>query len=111
MACIAVPLLSVPCTRIQRVGMACALPRVPLTPRGCMRVVLCQRNRDTRLGVQHTTVATDFKKVFQLNDRLFLGLAGLATDVQTVYVALHRYVVACIVFAANDGGPCTGMSS
>lgn len=26
----------------------------------------------------------DFQKVFRVNDRIFLGLAGLGTDVQTV---------------------------
>mmetsp|Transcript_1639 Transcript_1639/g.3918 ORF Transcript_1639/g.3918 Transcript_1639/m.3918 type:complete len:205 (-) Transcript_1639:132-746(-) len=39
---------------------------------------------DTRLGVQAQTVACDFRKVFKINDRLFVGLGGLATDVQTV---------------------------
>ncbi|KAJ0409479.1 hypothetical protein P43SY_002369 [Pythium insidiosum] len=39
---------------------------------------------DTRLGVQGQTVATDFQKVFRVTDKTFLGLAGLATDVQTV---------------------------
>lgn len=39
---------------------------------------------DTRLGIQLQTVATDFKKVFKMNDKLFVGLAGLATDVQTM---------------------------
>jgi len=40
---------------------------------------------DTRLGVQQTTVARDMKKVFQLGDKLFVGLAGLATDMQTLH--------------------------
>ncbi|DAZ95762.1 TPA: hypothetical protein N0F65_010264 [Lagenidium giganteum] len=39
---------------------------------------------DTRLGIQGQTVATDFQKVFRVTDKCFLGLAGLATDVQTV---------------------------
>ncbi len=39
---------------------------------------------DLRYGVQAQTVSFDFQKVFQMNDKLFLGLAGLATDVQTV---------------------------
>eukprot|EP00520_Triparma_pacifica_P011155 CAMPEP_0118648376 /NCGR_PEP_ID=MMETSP0785-20121206/9121_1 /TAXON_ID=91992 /ORGANISM="Bolidomonas pacifica, Strain CCMP 1866" /LENGTH=204 /DNA_ID=CAMNT_0006540561 /DNA_START=22 /DNA_END=636 /DNA_ORIENTATION=- len=39
---------------------------------------------DTRLGVQAQTVACDFKKVFKMGDKLFVGLAGLATDVQTL---------------------------
>lgn len=40
---------------------------------------------DTRLGVQFQTVATDFPKVFPVNDRTFIGLSGLATDIQTVH--------------------------
>ncbi|GMI32808.1 hypothetical protein TrRE_jg9230 [Triparma retinervis] len=39
---------------------------------------------DTRLGVQAQTVACDFKKVFKMGDKLFVGLAGLASDVQTL---------------------------
>ncbi|OQR96664.1 proteasome subunit beta type-3 [Thraustotheca clavata] len=39
---------------------------------------------DTRMGVQGQTISTDFQKVFRLNDKTFLGLAGLATDVQSV---------------------------
>ncbi|TYZ66440.1 hypothetical protein PybrP1_002413 [[Pythium] brassicae (nom. inval.)] len=39
---------------------------------------------DTRLGMQAQTVAMDFQKVFRVNDRIFLGLAGLGTDVQTI---------------------------
>ncbi|KAJ3615609.1 hypothetical protein Zmor_016284 [Zophobas morio] len=39
---------------------------------------------DTRLGVQFQTVSTKFQKIFQMGKRLMLGLAGLATDVQTM---------------------------
>ena len=39
---------------------------------------------DRRLGVQAQTVATNFQKIFRMNDTLFVGLPGLATDVQTV---------------------------
>jgi len=39
---------------------------------------------DNRLGISYQTVAMDFKKVFKMNDRLMVGLAGLATDVQTL---------------------------
>ena len=39
---------------------------------------------DTRLGIQAMTVATDFQKVFKIHDYLYLGMAGLATDVQTL---------------------------
>lgn len=39
---------------------------------------------DRRLGVQAQTVSTNFQKIFQLHDKLFVGLPGLATDVHTV---------------------------
>jgi len=39
---------------------------------------------DLRLGVQFQTLATDYQKVFQINDKLFVGLAGLGTDAQTL---------------------------
>jgi len=39
---------------------------------------------DNRLGIQLQTVAMDFKKVFKMSDKIFVGLAGLATDVQTL---------------------------
>ena len=39
---------------------------------------------DNRMGIQYQTVAMDFKKIFKMNDRLYVGLAGLATDVQTL---------------------------
>ena len=39
---------------------------------------------DNRMGISYQTVAMDFKKIFKMNDKLFVGLAGLATDVQTL---------------------------
>ena len=39
---------------------------------------------DRRLGVQAQTVSMDFQKIFRMNDTLYVGLPGLATDVQTV---------------------------
>ena len=45
---------------------------------------------DRRLGVQAQTVSTTFQKIFQLNDTLFVGLPGLATDVHTVWVS-HEF--------------------
>ena len=44
---------------------------------------------DRRLGVQAQTVSTDFQKVFEMGPRLYIGFAGLATDVQTVWVMLY----------------------
>lgn len=43
---------------------------------------------DRRYGIQAQMVTTDFQKVFPMGDRLYIGLAGLATDVQTVWVSL-----------------------
>lgn len=41
-------------------------------------VAICS---DLRLGVQHQTVAKDFKKIFRISDKVMVGLTGLATDV------------------------------
>ena len=43
---------------------------------------------DRRLGVQLQTVATDFQRIFKIHDKLFLGLSGLGSDAQTLYVTL-----------------------
>jgi 20S proteasome subunit beta 3 len=40
---------------------------------------------DLRLGQQAMTVSTDFPKIFPMGEKVFLGLSGLATDVQTLY--------------------------
>ena len=45
---------------------------------------------DLRLGVGFQTVATGFPKVFVMQHNLLLGLAGLATDVQTLHALLAR---------------------
>ncbi len=39
---------------------------------------------DKRFGIQYSTVSMEFPKVFEMGPYLYLGLAGLATDVQTV---------------------------
>ncbi|KAF2532135.1 hypothetical protein F2Q70_00031033 [Brassica cretica] len=39
---------------------------------------------DRRLGVQLQTIATDFQRISKIHDRVFIGLSGLATDVQTL---------------------------
>lgn len=45
---------------------------------------------DRRLGINRfSTVSTDFPKAFRLNDRTFVGFAGLATDVQTLHLELR----------------------
>ncbi|KAF6137618.1 hypothetical protein GIB67_036201 [Kingdonia uniflora] len=43
---------------------------------------------DRRLGVQLQTVATDFQRIFKIHDKLYIGLSGLATDVQTLFQRL-----------------------
>jgi len=39
---------------------------------------------DRRLGQNLTTIATDFTKLFCMQPKVYVGLSGLATDVQTV---------------------------
>jgi 20S proteasome subunit beta 3 len=46
---------------------------------------------DLRLGQQAMTVSTDFPKIFPMGEKVFLGLAGLATDVQTMFLNSPRY--------------------
>merc|ERR1711892_695796 len=47
---------------------------------------------DRRFGIQAQTVTTDFQKVFKMEDHLYIGLAGLATDVQTLAQKLRMRV-------------------
>ncbi|KAB0791144.1 hypothetical protein PPYR_02944 [Photinus pyralis] len=44
---------------------------------------------DKRFGVQALTVSMDFPKVFEMGPHLYLGLPGLATDIQTVFEKLR----------------------
>ena len=44
---------------------------------------------DTRLGVSAQTIATDFQRLFKINDKLFIGMSGLGTDVQTIAKTLE----------------------
>lgn len=39
---------------------------------------------DLRLGSRMLTVQTDKTKAYKMGDRLYVGLAGLATDCQTM---------------------------
>ena len=47
---------------------------------------------DRRFGIQAQTISTEFDKIFEMGPRLFIGLPGLATDVQTVYVDLLFHI-------------------
>ncbi len=53
---------------------------VALIGKGCVGIAC-----DLRLGQQAMTVSTDFPKIFPMGEKVFLGLSGLATDVQTLY--------------------------
>ncbi|XP_050417962.1 proteasome subunit beta type-3 [Patella vulgata] len=44
---------------------------------------------DRRFGVQAQTVSMDFDKIFEMGPHLYIGLPGLATDVQTVSQRLN----------------------
>jgi len=44
---------------------------------------------DTRYGIKNQTLATNFPKVFKMNDKVFVGLPGLLTDSQTLYQRLR----------------------
>ena len=44
---------------------------------------------DLRYGVELRTITTDFPKVFEINPHLWVGLPGLATDIQTVLQKIH----------------------
>ena len=39
---------------------------------------------DLRFGLQLATLATDYKKIYKLHDQLFIGLAGLGSDAETL---------------------------
>ena len=45
---------------------------------------ICSCYSDLRLGAQFMTVDKNFTKIFEMNDRLYVGLPGLATDVLTL---------------------------
>jgi 20S proteasome subunit beta 3 len=50
---------------------------------------------DLRLGQQAMTVSTDFPKIFPMGEKVFLGLSGLATDVQTLYFSYANASTDC----------------
>ena len=41
---------------------------------------------DTRLSQQLMTISQNMQKVFKVNDKCLMGLAGLASDVRTLWV-------------------------
>lgn len=43
---------------------------------------------DRRYGIRQQTVSMNMQRIFQINEKCFLGLSGLVTDVQTVHEKL-----------------------
>ncbi|POV98502.1 hypothetical protein PSHT_13990, partial [Puccinia striiformis] len=59
---------------------------VAMVGKGCVAIAC-----DLRLGNQALTVACNFEKVFQVTDKMFVGLPGLASDTYTLKnVFRHR---------------------
>lgn len=61
---------------------------------GSAVIAMCGKNcvalaTDTRFGAQHQTIATDMQRIFRVNDKCFVGLSGLASDVQSVIDRIH----------------------
>jgi 20S proteasome subunit beta 3 len=52
---------------------------VGMVGKGCVGIAC-----DRRLGKQMLTVSNAFQKVFKMQNNIIMGLAGLATDVQTL---------------------------
>jgi len=52
---------------------------IAMTGKNCVAIAA-----DTRFGIQAQTLSTDFQKTFQITPSLYVGLAGLATDVLTL---------------------------
>uniref|UniRef100_A0A452UR46 Proteasome subunit beta n=1 Tax=Ursus maritimus TaxID=29073 RepID=A0A452UR46_URSMA len=65
---------------------------------------------DRRFGIQAQMVTTDFQKIFPMGDRLYIGLAGLATDVQTVAQRLKFRLNLYELKEGRQVKPCTLMS-
>ena len=53
---------------------------------------------DLRYGVELRTVTTDFPKVFEITPHLWVGLPGLATDIQTVLQKLRWVQLGVVSF-------------
>ena len=53
---------------------------------------------DLRYGVELRTVTTDFPKVFEITPHLWVGLPGLATDIQTVLQKLRLVQLGVVYF-------------
>ena len=52
---------------------------IAMTGKNCVAIA-----SDMRFGIQQQTLADNFNKIFRIHDKLFIGLTGLISDVQTV---------------------------
>jgi len=43
-----------------------------------------------RLGVNFQTIATNFQRIFKIHEQLYIGLSGLAIDVETMLAAFRE---------------------
>lgn len=59
-------------------------PRPPFLPVAMAGKECVAIGSDLRFGVQLQTLATDYKKIYKIHDQLFIGLAGLGTDAETL---------------------------
>jgi len=60
---------------------------VAMTGKNCVAIA-----SDLRFGSQGLTLGSDMKKIFKMTDSLYIGLAGLATDMLTVAHKLEMHL-------------------
>eukprot|EP01098_Paradermamoeba_levis_P013871 TRINITY_DN643_c0_g1_i1.p1 TRINITY_DN643_c0_g1~~TRINITY_DN643_c0_g1_i1.p1 ORF type:complete len:206 (-),score=69.39 TRINITY_DN643_c0_g1_i1:170-787(-) len=54
-----------------------------MTGKNCVAIAT-----DTRYGIRQQTLASNMPKVFQMSDKVFVGLTGLLSDIQTLHERL-----------------------
>ena len=55
--------------------------------KGCVGMIA-----DRRLGQGLSVIDTNFQRVFKMQDNILLGICGLATDVQTLYLSPPNFL-------------------
>ena len=51
---------------------------------------------DKRLGAQALTVSMNFPKAFPVSENVYIGLSGLASDIQTLYAQILNFLNLCV---------------
>lgn len=72
-------LTSLPCSIVQSIFEYNGSAIIAMAGKECVAI-----GSDLRFGVQLQTLATDYKKIYRIHDQLFIGLAGLGTDAETL---------------------------